>query len=100
MFIDLLMHFFMLFQTGQLVVAGSVVGQWGANWGRGGFNHQQRGGHQHQHQQRGRGNRVGRKVKEEGGASKENEKIKILTKEQSGKENHGEDEEVDVVVES
>ena len=51
-------------------------------------------------QQRGRGNRAGRKVKEEGGASKENEKIKILTKEQSGKENHGEDEEVDVVVES
>ena len=92
------MHIFMLFQTGQLVVAGSVVGQWGANWGRGGFNNQQRGGHQHQ--QRGRGNRVGRKVKEEGGASKENEKIKILTKEQSGKENHGEDEEVDVVVES
>ena len=39
-------------------------------------------------------------MKEEGGASKENEKIKILTKEQSGKENHGEDEEVDVVVES
>merc|ERR550534_1031790 len=32
---------------GQLVVAGSVVGQWGANWGRGGFNHQQRGGHHH-----------------------------------------------------
>jgi len=29
-----------------------------------------------------------------------NEKIKILTKEQSGKENHGGDEEVDVVVES
>ena len=98
MFIDLLMHFFMLFQTGQLVVAGSVVGQWGANWGRGGFTHQQRGGHQHQ--QRGRGNRAGRKVKEEGGASKENEKIKILTKEPLGKGNHGEDEEVDVVVES
>jgi len=39
-------------------------------------------------------------VKEEGGAIKENEKIKILTKEQPGKENHGEDEEVDVVVES
>ena len=49
---------------------------------------------------RGRGNRAGRKVKEEGGAIKENEKIKILTKEQPGKENHGEDEEVDVVVES
>ena len=31
---------------------------------------------------------------------KENEKFKILTKEQPGKENHGEDEEVDVVVES
>ena len=84
---------------GQLVVAGSVVGQWGANWGRGGgpmSMHHQRG----LTQQRMRGNRGGKKVrekKEEEGVMKENEKIKILTKENAGKENQ---EEADVVVES
>merc|ERR1719341_1692574 len=82
---------------GQLVVAGSVVGQWGANWGRGGgpmSMHHQRG----LTQQRMRGNRGGKKVrekKEEEGVKKENEKIKILTKENAGKENQ---EEADVVV--
>ena len=64
---------------GQLVVAGSVVGQWGANWGRGG---PMGAGHQRDlTQQRMRGNRGGRKVREkEEEVRKENEKIKILTK--------------------
>jgi len=81
---------------GQLVVAGSVVGQWGANWGRGG---PMGAGHQRDlTQQRMRGNRGGRKVREkEEEVRKENEKIKILTKEKTGKENL---EEADVVVES
>ena len=86
---------------GQLVVAGSVVGQWGANWGRGGG-----GGHMGMppirglNQQRMRGNRGGKQVrekKEEEEVKNENEKIKILTKENAGKENQ---EEADVVVEN
>merc|ERR1719348_2555163 len=75
----------MMARGGQLVVAGSVVGQWGANWGRGGpMAHGQT-------QQRMRGNRGGRKVREkkeeEEEAMKEKEKIKILTKEKMRKEN-------------
>ena len=78
----------MVARGGQLVVAGSVVGQWGANWGPGGA---RLGG---QVGPRLRGNRGGRKVrekKEEENKERE-EKIKILTKVKSEKEE-------DVVVE-
>ena len=86
----------MMARGGQLVVAGSVVGQWGANWGRGPGGAMMRGS---EYQQRMRGNIGGRKVREKKGeeASKGNERVKILTKEKVGKEN---EEEADVVVEN
>ena len=89
-------HRGMMARGGQLVVAGSVVGQWGANWGRGPGGAMMRGS---EYQQRMRGNIGGRKVREKKGeeASKGNERVKILTKEKVGKEN---EEEADVVVEN